>query len=134
MIFVILVLLGSLVQFIQSSEVSGVRPSRYKVLCQLWKFVLILLPINSSTGLREHRGSGIALYVSAECCSKHFSQPIGWWVCEYICIISDHINMLSYNPQHIDQVKPKSEGEGGLQPPKPPPPPPPPQKKIHPCL
>ena len=44
-----------------------------------------------------------------------------------ICIISDHIimlrqNFISYNTQHIDQVKPKYEG--GLQPPKPPPPPP----------
>ena len=35
-----------------------------------------------------------------------------------ICIISDHIIMLYktkflYNPQHIDQVKTKSEGGGG---------------------
>ena len=45
------------------------------------------------------------------------------------CIISDHIynyakTQFHYNPQHIDQVKPKSEG--GLQPPKPTP-------KIRPC-
>ena len=35
-----------------------------------------------------------------------------------ICIISDHKTKFHYNPQHIDQVKPKSEG-GGLQSPKP---------------
>ena len=34
------------------------------------------------------------------------------------CIISDHIynytkTKFHYNPQHIDQVKPKSEGRGG---------------------
>ena len=45
-----------------------------------------------------------------------------------ICIISDHIIMLRQNfiianTQHIDQVKPKYEGGGGLQPPKPPLPP-----------
>ena len=41
-----------------------------------------------------------------------------------ISIISDHIIMLRqfhYNPQHIDQVKPKSEGGGGFSPQSPPP-------------
>ena len=42
-----------------------------------------------------------------------------------ICIISDHIIMLRqkfhYNPQHVDQVKPKSEGGGGFSPQSPPP-------------
>ena len=48
-----------------------------------------------------------------------------------ICIISDHIimlrqNFISYNTQHIDQVKPKYEGGGGggFSPQSPPPPPP----------
>ena len=38
-----------------------------------------------------------------------------------VSIISDHIIMLrqNFNPQHIDQVKPKSEG--GIQPHSPPP-------------
>ena len=46
-----------------------------------------------------------------------------------ICIISDHNyakTKFRYNTQHIDQVKPKSEGGGGASAPKVPPPPDPP--------
>ena len=40
-----------------------------------------------------------------------------------ICIISDHITktIFHYNPQHIDQVKPKYEEVGGFSPQIPPP-------------